>query len=123
MGLRRRQSLRLYVELEVSCEVPVDEPHGDLEDHEDGESDEDGDLGDHEEGEVDEDSATEQNVKEPVICRSDRMRQRPDYLVEQCLSIAKHDLEEPATVKEALESPEGAKWKEAIKKKKKCTHY
>ena len=66
-----------------------------------------------EDSEVGEGAATEWNVEESGVRRSTRNRQRPDYLVEK-VSVAKDSAEEPATVKEALESPQHAEWKEAM---------
>ena len=89
-----------YVELDVSS--PIDEVQED-EVHED--EVQEGEL--REDSEVDEGAATEWNVEESGVRRSTRNRQRPDYLVEK-VSVAKDSAEEPATVKEALESPQHA---------------
>ena len=58
------------------------------------------------EEEVDGDHALE----EPALRRSNRVRHRPDYLIER-VSLAE---EEPSTVKEALDSHQCEKWKEAM---------
>ena len=90
-----------YVELDVSS--PTDEVQED--EVQEGELREDSEVG--------EGAATEQNVEESGVRRSTRNQQRPDYLVEK-VSVAKDSAEEPATVKETLESPQHAEWKEAM---------
>ncbi len=54
----------------------------------------------------------ETNREHPGIRRSTRKRLRPDYYLEHS-SVAQND-PEPATVKQALESPQKARWKEAM---------
>ena len=60
-----------------------------------------------------EEAVSDRNVEEPVTRRSGRIRQKPDYYVER-VSITKHGLEEPTSVKEALASQQKAKWEEAM---------
>ncbi len=66
--------------------------------------------------EIDEITTADQNVEtnreHPRIRRSTRNRLRPDYYLEQS-SVAQND-PELATVKQALESPQKARWKEAM---------
>ena len=53
------------------------------------------------------------SVEEPVIRRSSRIRQRPDYYVES-VSYAKDSLDEPTTFEEALNSQQKRKWEDAM---------
>ena len=50
---------------------------------------------------------------EPVLSRPERERRPPDYYGEWA-TITSTDLNEPKTVKEALASPEKAKWMTAM---------
>ena len=58
---------------------------------------------------------------EPVLRRSKRERRPPDYYVEQSY-IANDQLKEPATVEEALVSPDKAKWLNAMEKEMDSLH-
>ena len=58
---------------------------------------------------------------EPVLRRSRRERRPPDYYVEQSY-IANDQLKEPATVEEALVSPDKAKWLNAMEKEMDSLH-
>ena len=54
-----------------------------------------------------EEAVSDRSVEEPATRRSSRIWQKPDYYVER-VSITKHGLEEPTTVKEALASQQKA---------------
>ena len=58
---------------------------------------------------------------EPVLRRSRRERRPPDYYVEQSC-IANDHLKEPATVEEALVSPDKVKWLNAMEKEMDSLH-
>ena len=58
-----------------------------------------------------EDTDTDPNVEEVAVQRSGSVRQRPDYYMER-VSLAQDGLEEPTTVKEALDSPQKVKTNE-----------
>ena len=90
-----------YVELEVSSST--EEPQESTESNADVST---GSNADESTG-TSEDTDTDPNVEEVAVRRSGRVRQRPDYYMER-VSLAQDGLEEPITVKEALDSPQKA---------------
>ena len=52
-------------------------------------------------------------ANEPAVCRSIRVRRRPEYYIDGA-SVVRDGLEEPATVKEAFSSCEKDEWEKAM---------
>ena len=68
-----------------------------------------------------EDTIVDEPPQPPVLRRSERERQPPDYYGER-VSIVNDKLKEPMTVKEALTGPDEAQWVDAMEKEMKSLH-
>ena len=106
-GLEESNSVKStqYVELEVSSST--EEPQESTESNADVST---GSNADESTG-TSEDTDTDPNAEEVAVRRSGRVRQRPDYYMER-VSLAQDGLEEPTTMKEALDSPQKVKTNE-----------
>ena len=70
---------------------------------------------------ADEKPRTNDDEAEPVPRRSNREKATPNYYG-QWVSIAKGDMKEPATVEQALASPDRVKWQDAMEKELESLH-
>ena len=68
-----------------------------------------------------EEIVSESEPEEPVLRRSARERQPPNRYGEWA-SVASGNLKEPATVTEAMASPEKSKWMNAMEKEMESLH-
>ena len=69
---------------------------------------------------VNEEPTVDETPEPAVLRRSDRGRKPPDYYGGEWAAAVNNDDNEPRTAKEALTSPQKAKWMEAMEKEMAC---